>query len=239
MRIHHLGVAVESIDKAARFYREALGLELTEKEEVPQEGVRVAFLPAGETRIELLEPLGEGSPIARFMAKRGEGIHHVCFQVESFDDAVAAIRARGGSFIEPVIRTGAGGRRIAFIDPRSAHGVLMELKEAAEQDSESKSFGPGSVVVVYLTDPPSKIWGLLRRVDQTGVAVEGVDLRFFEEWVAGVAKRELGSRDVSLAFYPLPRVEKIILDRGTESVPSLESQFRKRSGRSLGDFLRC
>ena len=132
MRIHHLGVAVRSIREAEKIYREAFGLEVAAVEEVPAEGVRVAFLPAGGPRIELLEPLGPGSPIARFLERKGEGIHHVCFEVPDVEAAVERLRARGAEIIEPAIRVGAGGHRIAFVHPRSANGVLVELKEEGD-----------------------------------------------------------------------------------------------------------
>jgi methylmalonyl-CoA/ethylmalonyl-CoA epimerase len=132
VKIHHLGLAVSSLDKALAFYCDTLGLEVSRTEDVPSEGVRVAFLPAGEPRIELLEALGPESPVARFIAKKGEGIHHVCFEVADVEAAVAGIRARGGAIIEPAIRIGAGGRRIAFVHPRSTHGVLVELKEGRD-----------------------------------------------------------------------------------------------------------
>lgn len=127
--IDHLGIAVRSLDDALRFYRDALGLSPSVPEEVPGEGVRVVFLPMGESRLELLEPLGPDSPVARFIEKRGEGIHHVCLRVSSLDEALAALKARGVSLIPPETRVGAGGRRIAFVHPRSAGGVLIELKE--------------------------------------------------------------------------------------------------------------
>ena len=129
MKIHHIGLAVRSLEESLAFYRDALGLKVTTTEEVPSEGVRVAFLPAGEPRIELLEAIGADSPIARFVAKRGEGIHHLCFQVADIEATVGRLRSRGTEIIEPAIRTGAGGSRIAFIHPRSANGVLIELKE--------------------------------------------------------------------------------------------------------------
>jgi methylmalonyl-CoA epimerase len=131
VKIHHLGVAVRSLAEAAAFYRDVLGLAVSGEEDVSAEGVRVAFLPAGGPRIELLEPLGPDSPIARFLAKRGEGLHHVCFEVPDLEEAVARLTASGAEIIPPPIRVGAGGRRIAFIHPRSAHGLLVELKEAA------------------------------------------------------------------------------------------------------------
>lgn len=132
MKIHHIGIAVRSLDESLAFYRDALGLKVASTEAVPGEGVRVAFLPMGEPRIELLEALGPDSPVARFVAKKGEGIHHICFQVADIEEALAAMRLRGAEIIEPAIRIGAGGNRIAFIHPRSTHGVLLELKEIRE-----------------------------------------------------------------------------------------------------------
>lgn len=131
MKIHHLGVAVRSLKEALSFYGETLGLKVTTVEEVPSEGVRVAFLPAGEARIELLEALGPDSPIARFIAKKGEGIHHICLEVADIEAKVAELTAAGAEIIAPAIRVGAGGHRIAFVHPRSASGVLVELKEVA------------------------------------------------------------------------------------------------------------
>jgi methylmalonyl-CoA/ethylmalonyl-CoA epimerase len=132
VRIHHIGLAVRSLDESLAFYRDVLGLVVTATEEVPAEGVRVAFLPAGEPRIELLEALGPDSPIARFVARRGEGFHHVCFQVGDIEEAVRTMKLRGAEIIDPPIRVGAGGQRIAFIHPRSTHGLLVELKEVRE-----------------------------------------------------------------------------------------------------------
>ncbi len=237
MKIHHLGLAVRSLEEAAAFYRDALGLELAGREEIPSEGVRVAFLPAGEPRIELLEALGEDSPVARFVAKRGEGIHHICFEVRDLDDAVNRAKEKGATFIDPPIRTGAGGARVAFVHPRSARGVLVELREAREAPSEGASFRPGAVVVLYVADPPSKFWGILRSVDAVGIAVEGIDLRSFDDWVRGVAASELGPRDASVAFYPLSRISKILLDQGTDAAPSLQDQFRARVGETILEFL--
>ena len=129
--VDHIGLAVRSLDTALRFWRDALGVSAGAPEEVPSEGVRVAFLPFGETRIELLEPLSSESPIARFLDKRGEGIHHVCLRVENLDAALDTLRQSGAEIIPPEVRRGAGGRRIAFVHPRSTGGVLLELKEVA------------------------------------------------------------------------------------------------------------
>jgi hypothetical protein len=102
----------------------------------------------------------------------------------------------------------------------------------------SKSaFSAGSVVVLYLREPPGKIWGVIRSLDATGASVEGVDLRSFEEFLRGVASKEIGPHDLSLAFYPLLRVDKILLDRGSDNAPSLQDQFRARVGMDLIRFL--
>ncbi|HET6373468.1 MAG TPA: methylmalonyl-CoA epimerase [Candidatus Polarisedimenticolia bacterium] len=130
--VDHIGIAVASIAKALEFYEGALGLAARPPEEVPTEQVRVAFLPVGETRLELLEPLSPESPVARFISRRGEGIHHLCLRVGDLDAALQAVEARGGEIIPPAPRVGAGGRRIAFIHPRSTGGVLIELKEYRE-----------------------------------------------------------------------------------------------------------
>jgi methylmalonyl-CoA/ethylmalonyl-CoA epimerase len=128
LRIDHLGVAVASIEEALPVYR-ALGLEVAHREEVPTQKVRTAFLPAGESRIELLEPTAPDSPIARFLEKRGGGIHHVCFAVEDIEAALATLAGQGFRLIhrEPV--PGADGRRVAFLHPGSGQGVLIELSE--------------------------------------------------------------------------------------------------------------
>lgn len=240
MKIHHLGVAVRSLREAAAFYQEVLGLEISGREEVPAEGVKVAFLPAGEARIELLEPMDESSPIAKFIEKRGEGIHHICLQVSDLDRTVASLKSGGARLIEPEIRTGAGGRRIAFVHPRSGHGVLLELKEIREAQAGPDQEGPfrrNAVVVLYLSDPPGKFWGVLRALDRHGVTVEGVDLRSFDDWIRGAASSELTGRDASVAFFPLSKVSKLLLDRGTDTIPALQDQFRSRVGRSILEFL--
>ncbi|HEY3176162.1 MAG TPA: methylmalonyl-CoA epimerase [Candidatus Polarisedimenticolia bacterium] len=129
MILDHLGIAVRSLQESLRFYADALGLSAEGLEEVAAEGVRIAFLQVGQSRIELLEPLGPDSTVARFLDKRGEGIHHICLRVERLEETLAGLRSRGVEIIEPAPRIGAGGRRIAFIHPRSASGVLVELVE--------------------------------------------------------------------------------------------------------------
>jgi methylmalonyl-CoA epimerase len=128
-RIDHIGIAVQSLDEALKFYRDAAGLESKEIVTVPQEKVRVAMLPAGEPRIELLEATGEDSPIARYLAKRGEGLHHIALKVPDLEAAVQRLKAAGSQLVTEKIQTGAEGYRYVFVHPKSAHGVLLELIE--------------------------------------------------------------------------------------------------------------
>lgn len=128
--IDHIGIAVNSLADALPLYRGLLGLNDVEVQEVPSEGVRVALLGRGVGRIELLEPLDEASPVARFLARRGPGIHHLCLQVPNLESALMRARDAGAEPITPEVRVGAGGSRVAFLHPRSAGGVLLELREA-------------------------------------------------------------------------------------------------------------
>ncbi len=133
-RIDHIGVAVASIEAARGFY-EALGLEVAEIEEVEAEGVRVAMIHCGESKIELLEPTREDSPIARFLEKRGEGLHHVCLASTDIRGDDAALREAGYQVLRPEPTRGAGGCWVQFVHPKSAAGVLVELSEPGERSS--------------------------------------------------------------------------------------------------------
>jgi methylmalonyl-CoA/ethylmalonyl-CoA epimerase len=126
LRLHHLGIAVRSLEERLGLYR-ALGLEVARVEEVPTERVRVAFLPVDGSRIELLEPTGPESPIATFIAKRGEGLHHLCFEVENIRTAMATLAAAGCQLLSSEPRPGAHGSEVCFVHPRSTGGVLIEL----------------------------------------------------------------------------------------------------------------
>jgi methylmalonyl-CoA epimerase len=128
-RIDHIGIAVRSLDEALAFYRDAVGLESKGLVTVPREQVRVAMLPAGEPRIELLEATTAGSPIARFLAKRGEGLHHIAMKVPDLEAAVERLKTAGSRLVTEQIQTGAEGYRYVFVHPKSAHGVLLELIE--------------------------------------------------------------------------------------------------------------
>ena len=129
VRIHHLGIAVSSLEDSLKFYRGALGLAAVETVEVKQEKVRVAMLPAGEARIELLEPTAADSPIARFLAKRGDGLHHVALKTSDLEAAVERLKRQGVRLVTDEIQVGAEGYRYVFVHPKSAGGVLIELIE--------------------------------------------------------------------------------------------------------------
>ncbi len=130
MKINHIGVAVANLEDALKFYKDVLGLELIGKEEVPEERVKVAMLRAGPARIELLEALDSESPIAKFIAKRGEGIHHIALEVDDIDEVNERLRGMGVQLVydKPRIVSN-GSRKVQFIHPKSARGVLIELVE--------------------------------------------------------------------------------------------------------------
>jgi methylmalonyl-CoA/ethylmalonyl-CoA epimerase len=128
LKIDHVGIAVPSLDEAVKAY-EILGFAVESTHVVPTEKVRAAFLPVGESRLELLEPTDPSSVIARFLEKR-TGLHHVCVLVEDIEEALADLKARGVPLIDESPRVGAGGCRVAFVHPRAAGGVLLELKQA-------------------------------------------------------------------------------------------------------------
>ena len=126
--IDHLGIAVKSLANAKSIY-EKLGLTLSAEEVVEQEKVRLVMVPIGESRLELLEPTSDDSTIAKFLAKRGEGLHHVCLKVPDLAAAVAKLKQEGVRLVSNEIKTGAGGHRYVFVHPSSAGGVLLELVE--------------------------------------------------------------------------------------------------------------
>jgi LAO/AO transport system kinase len=129
IRIHHVGIAVRSLEDAASRFGGLLGLERGARYDLPEFGVRALFLPVGEANLELLEPMGAGSTVASFLEKRGEGMHHVCFEVDDIEKALADFAAQGAKLIDEKPRPGAGGHLVAFVHPKSTHGVLVELKQ--------------------------------------------------------------------------------------------------------------
>lgn len=128
MKIDHVGIVVRDIRDALRVYEAALGLPLREIAQVPDQQVEVAFLPLGDSNIELVQPTTDDTGIARFLAQRGEGIHHICIQVEGIEAVLARLRDQGIPLIDEEPRQGAHGR-VAFLHPKGAHGVLIELVE--------------------------------------------------------------------------------------------------------------
>lgn len=129
LTIDHLGIAVKSLSSAKSLY-EKLGMQVSPEETVEQEKVRVVMIPAGESRLELLEATSDDSTIAKFIAKRGEGLHHVCMRVPDLRSAVDELKQGGVRLVSDEIKTGAGGHRYVFVHPSSTGGVLLELVEA-------------------------------------------------------------------------------------------------------------
>lgn len=130
--IDHLGIAVKSLAQARQFYQR-MGLEIVGEEVVEHEGVRLAMVPLGESRIELLEALAADTPIGRFLAKRGEGLHHVAIRVDDLAGTVEKLKSEGTRFISDEIKVGAGGHLYCFVHPSSTGGVLLELCEDPPQ----------------------------------------------------------------------------------------------------------
>jgi methylmalonyl-CoA epimerase len=129
-RIHHVAIVVQSLDDALGLYRDLLGLPLETVMDIPSDRVRIAFLGVGESKVELVEPTDDTTGVARFLAARGEGFHHVCFEVADLTEELTRLGIDGVELIDSAPRRGAEGP-VAFLHPRSCHGVLVELIEAA------------------------------------------------------------------------------------------------------------
>lgn len=132
-KIDHIGIAVSNLEDAIELYQGKMGLRCAGSEEVPDQMVRVAFFPAGESSLELLEPTSEDSPIAKFIAKKGQGIHHLALGVDDVEAAIASLKEKGVQMIDHTPRPGAHGARIAFIHPKSTPGILIELCERKQE----------------------------------------------------------------------------------------------------------
>lgn len=131
-RIDHIGVAVESIDDALELYAASYAMTLVHREVVEEQGVEAVLLDVGENHVELLQPLGPDTPVGKYLAKRGPGIHHVAYQVQDIDSELERLRAAGVELIDQSPRVGIRGSRVAFCHPRSTGGVLTEIVEPAE-----------------------------------------------------------------------------------------------------------
>jgi methylmalonyl-CoA/ethylmalonyl-CoA epimerase len=129
LKIDHLGIAVTSIEDGKNFWTDALGLEFEGSETVEEQKVTTAFFPVGESEVELLESTAQDGPIAKFLEKKGPGIHHVAFRVENVEEALAELKEKGIRLIDEKPRMGAGGAKIAFLHPKATNGILVELCE--------------------------------------------------------------------------------------------------------------
>ncbi|MGX8797030.1 methylmalonyl-CoA epimerase [Fusibacter sp. JL298sf-3] len=129
LKVDHIGIAVKNLEETLSFYQDVLGLDLQGTEVVEEQKVKVAFLPVGDTEIELLESTSEDGPIAKFIEKNGEGVQHIAFKVDDIEEAIAYMQSKGMRMIDEKPRYGAGGAKIAFVHPKSSHRVLVELSE--------------------------------------------------------------------------------------------------------------
>lgn len=132
LKVDHIGIAVKDLEESIKFYQDILGLELMGTEVVEEQKVRVAFLPVGDTEVELLESTSEDGPIAKFIEKNGEGIQHIAFKVDNIEEAIEYMISKGMRMIDEKPRYGAGGAKIAFVHPKSSNRVLVELSERTE-----------------------------------------------------------------------------------------------------------
>jgi len=129
LKIDHLGIAVNSIAEARKLFQDTLGLNFEGTETVEEQKVTTAFFPVGDSEVELLESTAPDGPIAKYLDKRGEGIQHIAFRVENIEEALAELKEKGIRLIDEKPRKGAGGAKIAFLHPKSTHGVLIEISE--------------------------------------------------------------------------------------------------------------
>ena len=132
LKIDHLGIAVDSIEQAKKLFHDILGLKFEGTETVQEQKVTTAFFPVGDSEVELLESTAPDGPIAKYLEKRGEGIQHIAFRVDNLEEALAELKDKGIRLIDEKPRKGAGGAKIAFLHPKSTHGVLIELSERAD-----------------------------------------------------------------------------------------------------------
>jgi methylmalonyl-CoA/ethylmalonyl-CoA epimerase len=177
IRINHVAIVVDDIDTALHFWRDALGLEVTHVEDVPEQRSVVAFLPTGESEVELVKPTTEESGVSRYLHKRGPGIHHICFEVDNIEVCLEKLNKHGVSLVnsEPVI--GTGGKRIAFIHPESTQGVLVELYELTELEQDirlARARALADRVIAQGQVVASGVLGFLRGLRE-GVSSEDID----------------------------------------------------------------
>lgn len=131
IKINHIGIAVKDIDESLKFWRDALGIELSHIEEVPSQKAKVAFLPVGESEVELVNPTTEDAGVAKFITERGGGMHHLCLEVEDIEDTIATLKEKGVRMIDEAPKV-LPGRKMAFVHPKSTGGVLVELYQITD-----------------------------------------------------------------------------------------------------------
>lgn len=127
LKIDHVAIVVEDLDNGLNFWRDGLGLDLSRVEEVPEQEASIAFLPTGESEIELVKPTTDDSGLAKYLAKRGQGMHHICFEVDNIINMLSYLKEIGVRLIDETPKDGSGGKKLAFIHPESTNGVLVEL----------------------------------------------------------------------------------------------------------------
>lgn len=132
-KVNHLGIAVKDLDEARAFWEKALGIPCTHTEELPERGIKVAFLPIGDMRIELIAPTRETSEVSKFLETRGPGLHHLCFETEDAAAALAGLKAQGVKLIDETPKPGAHGMQVGFVHPKATGGVLVELAQPRAQ----------------------------------------------------------------------------------------------------------
>lgn len=136
-RIDHIAILVSDMEASVNFWREALGLELAGLQDVPTEQAQIAFLPAGNSEVELVRPTTDDSGLARYLEKRGPGMHHICLEVDDIAGMLAQLKSKGVELINETPREGHGGRKYAFIHPRSAFGVMVELYQYPPEETQA------------------------------------------------------------------------------------------------------
>lgn len=183
--IHHVGIVVQGLERAYRFWRDGLGLPLLREAEISDQGVRAALLAAGDSEVELLEPLGGDTGVARFLARRGEGLHHLCFETTDVGAATAALAAQGTALLDPVPRKGLAGQ-IAFLHPKACDGVLVELATPPHGESRPESPVTLKRVVIGCRDTGATASTFQRLFDLPEVAISGGP-RIMLGWAGGSA----------------------------------------------------
>jgi len=177
-RIDHIAIVVEDIDAALNFWEDALGLEVSEIEEVKAQEAMVAFLPSGQSEVELVQPTNGASGIAKFLHKRGPGVHHICFEVDDIRETMNQLKLKGVQLINDEPTIGTGGKQIAFVHPKSTNGVLVELYELTPEEPQRRR---------------RLIRNMQRRLARQGYAARAGLRQFIHSWRGQGARKEKAS----------------------------------------------